>query len=93
MNLNLNAGELLKEQEEFMKLEAIQDKIANLHKAERYRHELGQVRKMALRKEHQREQEELAQDMEMIERVKREIREEQDQISSDKKRLHHELEM
>ena len=82
---------LLQDQEELMKFEALRDKLAEAKRASDYRKELMLVHKMAVRRELQRQQEELNLDMQMIEKLNQEFAEEQKQMSDDKIRLKKEL--
>jgi len=82
---------LLQEQEELMKFEGLRDKLVEAKRAADYRKELNLVHKMAVRRELQRQQEELKLDMDMIEKLNEEFAAEQQQMSDDKIRLKKEL--
>lgn len=81
----------MQEQEELMKFEALRDKLEAAKRAADYRKELNLVHKMAVRRELQRQQEELKMDMDMIEKLNRELAEEKQQMTDDKARLKKEL--
>jgi len=89
--LEAEEARLLQDQEELMKFEALRDKLAEAKRASDYRKELKLVHKMAVRRELQRQQEELNLDMQMIEKLNQEFAEEQKQMSDDKIRLKKEL--
>merc|ERR1719167_145489 len=74
-----------------MKFEALRDKLVEAKRAADYRKELNLVHKMAVRRELQRQQEELKLDMDMIEKLNAEFAAEQQQMSDDKLRLKKEL--
>ena len=82
---------LLQEQEELLKFEALRDKLEEAKRAADYRKELNLVHKMAVRRELQKQQEELKMDMDMIEKMNQEIAAEKQQMSDDKTRLKEEL--
>lgn len=85
-------GRIMKEQEAMRQLEALQEKYATIRTAERYKSDLRRCKRMALQREVQRQREELALDLEMLERLDKEIKDDLAKQMNTKKRLHDELE-
>ena len=73
-------------------MEALQEKYATIKNAEKYKSDLRRCKRMALQKEVQRQKEELALDLEMLERLDKEIKDDLAKHMNNKKRLHDELE-
>ena len=73
-------------------LEALQEKYATIRNAEKYKADLRRCKRMAIQKEVQRQKEELALDLEMLQRLDQEIKDDLAKEMNNKKRLHDELE-
>jgi len=89
--LEAEEARLLQEQEELLKFETLRDKLEEAKRAADYRKELKLVHKMAVRRELQKQQEELKMDMEMIEKLNQELAAEKQQMGDDRIRIKKEL--